>query len=92
MNPDEIEVALQVAFYYCDAASCPLTDIQKEILLQVVEQIKAGQINSTDVLSKDVNPLEELSSEELSALLNFIREQEEISRDWKVQLLDISGI
>ncbi|CDN17332.1 hypothetical protein RintRC_2815 [Richelia intracellularis] len=30
----------------------------QEILLQVIEQIKAGHINSTDVLSKEVNSLE----------------------------------
>ncbi len=40
MTPDEIEAAMLAAFNDCDAASCPLTDTQKEILLQVVEQIQ----------------------------------------------------
>jgi hypothetical protein len=85
MSPDEIEVALQAAFYRCDAASCPLTDTQKEILLQVIEKIKG---NSHPGFSDNNNPLDELTSEELQAFLQFVTIQEEQKRSWKAQLLN----
>src|SRR5579883_464369 len=85
MSPDEIEVALQAAFYRCDAASCPLTDTQKEILLQVIEKIKG---NSHSGFSDNNNPLDDLTSEELQAFLQFVTTQEEQKRSWKAQLLN----
>jgi hypothetical protein len=84
MTPDEIETALQTAFSRCDAARCPLTDMQKQILLQVVEQI---QRNSTRILDT-ANPLDELTPEELEAFLEFVKAEEEQNRTWKVQLLN----
>lgn len=85
MSPDEIQVALQAAFYRCDAASCPLTDTQKEILLQVVEKVKGNsQLDVSDVL----NPLDELTQEELQALLKFVKCQQEQNLSWKAQLLN----
>ncbi len=87
MSPDEIEVALQAAFYRCDAASCPLTDTQKEILLQVVKhkQIKG---NSNAGVSNIDNPLDELTAEELQGFLQFVKAQEEQDCSWKAQLLN----
>ncbi|WP_071188715.1 hypothetical protein [Trichormus sp. NMC-1] len=85
MNPDEIEAALQTAFSRCDAARCPLTDIQKQILLQLVEQI---QRDSTSRVSDAANPLDELTSEELEAFLQFVKAEEKQNRTWKVQLLN----
>ncbi|MEA5576855.1 hypothetical protein [Anabaena sp. UHCC 0451] len=85
MNPDEIEAALQTAFSRCDAASCPLTDMQKQILLQVVEQI---QKSSNSRVSDTANPLDELTSEELEAFLEFVKAEDEQNRTWKVQLLN----
>lgn len=85
MTPDEIEAALQAAFHSCDAASCPLTDTQKRILLQVVEQIQG---NSNSSALDVVNPLDELTSEELETFLQFVKIQEQQDRTWKVQLLN----
>ncbi|MEA5517053.1 hypothetical protein [Nodularia sp. UHCC 0506] len=85
MTPDEIETALQAAFNSCNAASCPLTDMQKQILLRVVEQIQ-GDFNSKK--SDVVNPLDELDSEELAAFLQFVKTKEQQNRTWKVQLLN----
>ena len=85
MTPDEIEASMLAAFNYCDAASCPLTDTQKEILLQVVEQIQG---NSTFRASDTANPLDELTSEELEAFLQFVKDEEQRNRTWKVQLLN----
>ncbi|MEH2352380.1 MULTISPECIES: hypothetical protein [unclassified Nostoc] len=85
MTPDEIEVAMFAAFNDCDAASCPLTDTQKQILLQVVEQIQG---NSTSGKSNIANPLDELTPEELEAFLQFVKDEEQRNRTWKVQLLN----
>jgi hypothetical protein len=85
MKPDEIEAALQAAFNRCDAASCPLTDKQKQILLQVVEQICK---NANLQVSNIANPLDELTPEELETFLQFVKAEEEQSRTWKVQLLN----
>lgn len=85
MSPDEIQTALQAAFNRCDAASCPLTDTQKEILLQLVEQLKR---NSHPVVSDTPNPLDELTPEELQAFLEFVKAEEERTRSWKAQLLN----
>jgi hypothetical protein len=85
MTPDEIEAALQAAFNCCDAASCPLTVTQKQILLQVVEQIQG---NPNFRVSDSANPLDELTPEELEAFLQFVKVEEEENRTWKVQLLN----
>jgi hypothetical protein len=84
MTPDEIETALQAAFNSCDAASCPLTDTQKQILLRVIEQIR-GDTNSQLNIA---NPLDELSPEELAAFLKFVQATEAQNCTWKVQLLN----
>ncbi|BDI19546.1 hypothetical protein ANSO36C_53480 [Nostoc cf. commune SO-36] len=85
MTPDEIEVAMFAALMIVMAASCPLTDTQKQILLQVMEQIQG---NSTFGMSNIANPLDELTSEELEAFLQFVKDEEQRNRTWKVQLLN----
>lgn len=84
MSPDEIKVALQAAFYRCDVASCPLSDTQKEILLQVLEQMKGSHPTVSDI----ANPLDELTKEELQAFFEFVKAQEEQNCSWKAQLLN----
>jgi hypothetical protein len=85
MTPDEIATALQAAFNRCDAASCPLTDKQKEILLQLVEEIhKKSKHGKSDT----PNPLDELTPEELETFLEFVKIEEQQNRTWKVQLLN----
>ncbi|MEB3215722.1 MAG: hypothetical protein VKN72_05600 [Nostocales cyanobacterium 94392] len=86
MTPDEIEIALQEAFKRCDAARCPLTDGQKMILLQVLSKQINGK--SDQSLSDDVNPLLELTSEELQIFSEFVKEQEKKNRSWKIELLN----
>ncbi|MEO0968490.1 MAG: hypothetical protein AAFX80_09150 [Cyanobacteria bacterium J06639_18] len=81
MNPDEIEAALKVAFFRCDTASCPLTEQQKNILVEAVKNSHSGASNSA-------NPLEELTSEELELFLQFVKSQEEQNFSWKAQLLN----
>ncbi|MBV6626509.1 MAG: hypothetical protein KI793_26820 [Rivularia sp. (in: Bacteria)] len=86
MTPDEIEVALQAAFNRCDAARCPLTDGQKNILLQAVSKQVNG--NASKTLSNDENPLKQLTYEELKLFSEFVKEQEQQNRSWKIQLLN----
>ncbi|MDF5713600.1 MAG: hypothetical protein PUP93_06845 [Rhizonema sp. NSF051] len=84
MSPDEIEVALQTAFDRCDALRCPLTDTQKEVLLQEVQQL----MGSRPAVSDTNNPLDELTLEELQAFLQFVKLHEEQNYSWKAQLLN----
>jgi hypothetical protein len=84
MSPDEMKAALQAAFDRCDVASCPLCDTHKEILLQVLEQIKGSHTGVSDI----ANPLDELTKEELQAFLEFLKAQEEQNGSWKAQLLN----
>ncbi len=85
MSPDEIEAALEAAFNWCDAANCPLTDTQKYILLQAIGEIKEKDNSSALNVA---NPLDELKKEELEVFLEFVKEQQEQNRSWKVQLLN----
>ncbi|MBD2502695.1 hypothetical protein [Anabaena azotica] len=85
MTPDEIATVLQKAFKRCDAASCPLTDRQKEILLQLVEEVKGKSLSGK---SDTLNPLDELTPEELEVFLAFVKTEEQQNRTWKVQLLN----
>ncbi|MEH1889634.1 MAG: hypothetical protein V7K92_09290 [Nostoc sp.] len=84
MTPDEIEAAMFAAFNDCDAASCPLTDTQKQILLQVIEQIQGNTSGASGI----ANPLDELNPEELEVFLQFVKDEEQLNRTWKVQLLN----
>jgi hypothetical protein len=86
MTPDEVEAALQSAFSKCAAAGCPLTHMQKQILLQILEQV---QRNCSTGLLDAVNPLDELTPEELEAFLQFVKSQEAQNNGaWKVRLMN----
>ncbi|MEA5570202.1 hypothetical protein [Calothrix sp. UHCC 0171] len=88
MAPDEIESALQAAFNRCDVASCPLTDQQKQILLQMVEQNRGiSHLDGYDD-GYEQNPLHELSSEELQVFLGYVKTKEAQNIPWKIQLLN----
>lgn len=92
MTPDEIEAVLEVAFIQCEDALCSLTEQQKQILLQVVaEAVTLESLGSSAKGEQDGesgNPLDELTREERQALLQFVKEQEERSRRWKIKLLN----
>ena len=93
MTPDEIEAALQSAFAGCDAARCPLSERQKEIMRQIVLQTFAGLTGlppASDItLESDItNPLDELTDEERQSLLQFVRVQQQQNPPWKTQLLN----
>ena len=84
MTTDEVEAALLAAFERCDAASCPLTDKQKQILSTSVKL--SAQVPTP--VSDSANPLDELASEELQAFLQFVLAQEQQNSPWKMQLLN----
>lgn len=87
MTPAEIKVALQAALNRCEAANCPLTDVQKQILLQVIEELMPLELlNGTQ--SNNANPLDQLTADQRSRFLEFVKEQEQQNRPWKIQLLN----
>lgn len=95
MNPGEFDTALQAAFERCNTAGCPLTETQRQILLQVVAEIilrqaklpGAGNSQPNSALSDD-NPLDELTTEQRQAFLQFVRQHELQDLSWKTQLLN----
>ncbi|HEY9636215.1 MAG TPA: hypothetical protein V6D14_22605 [Coleofasciculaceae cyanobacterium] len=93
MTEAEIEAVLQLAFIQCEAISRPLTDQQKQILLQVVKESVAREVlvslnTSSDQEREIVNPLDELTLEQRQALLQFVKEQEKQDYPWKIKLLN----
>lgn len=92
MTPAKIAAALQTAFLECEVAFCSLNEMQKQILLSVVTEVLMGEVGGeTSITDPNIdadNPLNELSSEQRQALLQFIREQESQDRPWKIKLLN----
>lgn len=89
MTPADLKAVLQAAFNNCELANCPLTDQQKQILLQVVaEMVVRLQLDPNNGESNSANPLDELSADQRSRLLEFVKEQEQQNRPWKIQLLN----
>ena len=91
MNKAEINAALQAAFIECEIAFCPLSDQQKQLLLQiVVEKLTAesGEGLRSDSEEGLENPLNELTPEQRQALLKFVQEQEQQNTSWKIKLLN----
>ncbi|OKH21955.1 hypothetical protein [Chroogloeocystis siderophila] len=84
MNPAEIEATLQAAFRDCEAAGCALTEQQKEIIIQAITH----QHSLEDIDSASTNPLAELTIEERRSFWEYIKEQQQQERDWKIQLLN----
>jgi hypothetical protein len=90
MTPDEIEVVLQAAFIQCEALLCPLSEQQKQILLQVVmESVTRETLRLSVNGERDTaNPLDELTPQERQALLEFVQREEQRNRPWKIKLLN----
>ena len=92
MTDAEIEAVLQAAFIQCEAALCPLTDQQKQILLKMVtEWVTRKQLLASATSDRDddtANPLDELTPEQRQALLEFVKEEEKCDRPWKIKLLN----
>lgn len=92
MTYGEIEAVLQAAFIQCEAVLCPLTDQQKQIVLQVVtEWVTRQQLLASANSDRDddtANPLDELTPEQRQALLEFVKEEEKSDRPWKIRLLN----
>ncbi|WP_250124550.1 hypothetical protein [Chroococcidiopsis sp. CCMEE 29] len=91
MTPAEIEAALQTAFNRCDVDNCPLTEQQKQILLKVVEELMLNQLellDSSNLELNSANPLGELTPEQRQRFLQFVKEQEQQNRPWKIKLLN----
>ena len=91
MTKAEIEAALKAAFDQCNAADCPLSEQQKQILLQVAAKLSVAQGDLSQTATNNsvsTNPLDELTAEERQALLEFVRKQERLNQSWKIKLLN----
>lgn len=101
MTYAELEAALKSAFELCATTGSALTSQQKQILLQVmsalVEEVSILPKSKPDNSDADdagndsagaCNPLDELTLAQRQALLEFVQEQEQQGRSWKVQLLN----
>lgn len=64
--------------------------MQKQILLQLVEELRRDQPGLSDSTGglETINPLDELTPDQRQLLLQFVAEQEQQSRPWKIQLLN----
>ena len=85
MNPADLEAALKAAFSLCDYNFCPLSEEQKQIMLQLIEELieqKALADNRSN------NTLDELSSEQRQSFWQYIQVQEQQNLSWKAQLLN----
>jgi len=85
MRQDQIQAAIEAAFYECERILVPLTEGQKRILLQVIVVELRQNVSEEDAQK---NPLDELTPQERDALLQFVQEQEQQNRPWKIQLLN----
>lgn len=99
MTQSEIEAALTAAFSQCETALHPLSDCQKQILLQAVweaMQLERGNRPGHDRRNAAAhafevgasNPLEQLTVEERQTFLAFVTLQERQNRPWKITLLN----
>ncbi|GEM_PF-292825 len=102
MTYAELEAALKSAFELCATTGSALTSQQKQILLQamstLVEEVSSlpkskpkSKSDNSDSDNDSVvahNPLDELTSAQRQALLEFVQEQEQQGRSWKAQLLN----
>ncbi len=85
MTPADLKAALKAAFSRCDSNFCSLSEEQKQILLQVTEELMEQKALTDNRLS---NPLDELSPEQRQSFWQYIQVQEQQNRSWKAQLLN----
>ena len=85
MNPADLEAALKAAFSRCDYNFCPLSEEQKQIMLQITEELIEQKAL---VDNRSNNPLDELSSEQRQSFWQYIQVQEQQNLSWKAQLLN----
>jgi hypothetical protein len=98
MTQSKLETALNAAFNQCASALQPLSDRQKQIVLQVVlaamqfERESQPQERDRFAVADDANstsnPLEQLTSDEKQAFLLFLKQQESQNQPWKITLLN----
>lgn len=81
LDQAEIEITLKAAFTQCEQALCPLTEQQKQVILQAV-------LDSLSSVDGNHNPLDELTLAQRQALLEFITDQEKLNLSWKIRLLN----
>ena len=87
MTSADIAVALQTAFQSCNAANEPLSQVQQQILLDVLTHWLSDHQDDSARADGD-NPLAVLTDDERSALMQFIQDHDRPEYSWKVHLLN----
>ncbi len=82
MDAVGLEALLQAVQAECEAANCPLSDRQVQVLAQVLQGAAAEFVRVRP------NPLEQLAPVERQAFLDFVQQQRQLERDWKTTLLN----
>lgn len=77
-----LEALLQAVEAACETAQCPLSDRQRQLLNQVLQDFAPG------LLQAQPNPLEQLAPAERQIFLDFVQQQRQQQRAWKTTLLD----
>lgn len=90
MTGPELDAILQAALSQCEAADCPLSEEQQQIVIRV---LKTSILNSAGLIveiddSDTENPLDRLTPDERQTLLEFVRQQESQNQPWKITLLN----
>ena len=98
MTQSKLEAALNAAFNQCADLLQPLSDRQKQILLQVVlaamqfeqesQQLDRDRSAVAGAAISISNPLEQLTPDEKQAFLSFLKQQESQNQPWKMTLLN----
>jgi hypothetical protein len=88
MTQIEIEAVLRIAFSQCAAAGMPLEMEQQDLVLRTVVELLLNDASKRADQNTSQNPLDSLSIQERQDLLQFIQDQTEQNRPWKIQLLN----
>ena len=88
MTPADLEAALKAAFSRCDRSFCPLSEEQKQIMLQVAEELLGQKALTNNSNLPSNNPLDELSPEQRQRFWQYIQVKEQQNLSWKAQLLN----
>ncbi|MBF2080476.1 MAG: hypothetical protein IGR76_18640 [Synechococcales cyanobacterium T60_A2020_003] len=88
MTPADIEAILNRAFQQCEVEGEALSDRQQQLLLALVGSDVMAAFNQAIAPDPAQNPLDLLTPEQRSALLDYIQRHSDQDISWKVDLLN----
>ena len=87
----DLETTLQTLIAQCEAHGCPLSEVQQDLLRQLLQPLFGRTATSSETeapADSPANPLDELTPEERQVLLQFIQAQEAQDQPWQATLLN----